>query len=448
MLELDQSVIDNLRTQVAADAAKLAFGDVAKMLRKGFNLPDTYDFDKDTDGLLKAAKIPTRDEMLVAFADGLKASESTKLIGDIADSRREKSSNGYPRPPFSFRDILLGIAAADPRTSRTGLPKVIHSSADIAKWCRENEKPRYEDGAVGKQLDLSTGANGGFLVPEFYSDQLLQPRPGAAPCLSLGTNVPMGDMRVLHFPRMADLFNPDIYWEAYMPGTSKTPTADPVFDQPYLQLQNYYVLWSITHDLLKFNNVGLESLYIGWVAAAIQRELDRLMLVGDIGGAGDPYDGILNTVGVQNIALLTPGTLAWQDIRNIRSYVPAQYHASCGYVLNQAAENIIMQLPDGFGNPLWNRDMVSGRGNTIDGFRYVVDNQIPNNIGGANQTVIFFGDLSYWMQGNGGQEIGMSSPGGEGFKENLNWYKIVGYADGFYAIDEAIAYLEAVPTTA
>lgn len=443
MPELDQSVIDNLRTQVAADAAKAAFADVAKMLRKGFGLPETYDFDKDTDGLLKAAKIPTRDEMLVAFADGLKASESTKLIGDIADSRREKSSNGYPRPPFSFRDILLGIAAADPRTSRTGLPKVIHSAADIAKWCRENEKARYEDETVGKQLDLSSGANGGFLVPEFYSDQLLQPRPGAAPCLALGTNVPMGDMRVLHFPRLDTLFSPDIYWEEFMPGTTKYPTDDPVFDRPYLQLWNYYVLWSITHDLLKFNNVGLESLYIGWVAAAMQRELDRLMLVGD-DGAGDPYDGILNTAGVQNIALLAPGTLTWQDIRNIRQYVPNQYHATSGYVMNQLAESQCMQLPDAFGNPLWNRDMVSGRGNTIDGFRYIVDNQIPSNIGGANQTVIFFGDLSYWLQGNGGQQIGISDQ--VGFKENVNWYKIVGYADGLYAIAEAMAYLEAVPT--
>jgi len=441
--ELDQATIDNLRTQIATDAAKLAFADIAKMLRKGFGLPDSYDFDKDTDGLLKAAKIPTRDEMLAAFADGLKASESTKLIGDIADSRREKSSNGYPRPPFSFRDILLGIAAADPRTSRTGLPKVIHSAADIAKWCRENEKARYE-GEAEKALDLSSGAAGGFLVPEFYSDQLLQPRPGAAPCLALGTNVPMGDMRVLHFPRLDTLFAPDIYWEEYMPGTTKTPTDTPLFDRPYLQLQNYYVLWSITHDLLKFNNVGIDRLMIGWVAGAIQRELDRLMLVGDVGGLGDPYDGILNTAGVQNIALLAPGTLTWQDIRNIRQYVPAQYHATSGYVMNQLAESQCMQLPDAFGNPLWNRDMVSGRPNTIDGFRYVVDNQIPSNIGGANQTVIFFGDLSYWMQGNGGQEIGMSDQ--VGFKENMNWYKVVGYADGFYAIVEAMAYLEAVPT--
>ena len=444
MPELDQSIIDNLRTQVAADAAKLTMDALTPRLRKGFGLPETYDFDKDTDGILKAAGIPTKAEVLQSILDTLKASETTKLIGDVADSRREKSSNGYPRPPFTFRDTLLAIAAAHPLTKRTGLPKVIHSAADIAKWCRENEKARYEDQEIGKALDLSSGAAGGFLVPEFYSDQLLQPRPGAAPCLALGTNVPMGDMRVLHLPRLDTLFAPDIYWEEFMPGVTKTPTDTPCFDRPYLQLQNYYVLWSATHDLLKFQNVGIEALMIGWVASAIQRELDRLMLVGDIGGLGDPYDGILNTAGVQNIALLVPGTLAWQDIRNIRAYVPAQYHATSGYVMNQQAESECMMLPDAFGNPLWNRDMSGTRPNLIDGFRYVVDNQIPNNIGGANQTVIFFGDLSYWLQGNGGQEIGMSEHAG--FKENLNWYKVVGYADGFYAIAEAMAYLEAVPT--
>ena len=437
---IDPKTIEDLRKQVAEDAANAVMSRLLKSLR----LPAGYKMDgTDPDDLFKASGIPTRDEMKASIIDQLKASESVKLIGDISDSRREKSSNGYPRPPFTFRDILLGIAAADPRTSRTGLPKVVYSAADIAKWCRENEKPRYE-GEAQKALDLSSGAAGGFLVPEFYSDQLLQPRPGSAPCLSLGTNVPMGDMRVLHFPRLDTLFSPDIYWEEFMPGTTKTPTDTPQFDRPYLQLQNYYVLWSITHDLLKFNNVGIDRLMIGWVAAAIQRELDRLMLVGDVGGAGDPYDGILNTAAVQNIALLAPGTLTWQDIRNIRQYVPAQYHATSRYVMNQLAESQCMQLPDAFGNPLWNRDMVSGRGNTIDGFPYTVDNQIPSNIGGADQTVIFFGDLSYWMQGNGGQEIGMSDQ--VGFKENMNWYKIVGYADGFYAIAEAIAYLEAVAT--
>ena len=290
---------------------------------------------------------------------------------------------------------------------------------------------------------MSTGALGGFLVPEYYSDQLLQPKPGAAPALALGTNVPMGNMRILHFPRLDTLFAPDIYWEEYMPGTTKTPTDTPEFDRPYLQLQNYYVLWSITHDLLKFNNVGIDNLMIGWVSAAIQRELDRLMLVGDT-GAGDPYMGISNTAGVTNRALAVPGTLAWTDLRDIRRDVPNQYHPSCVYVMNQLVEAECMVLTDGFGNPLWNRDMVSGRGNTIDGFLYLVDNQIPSNIGGANQSIILFGDLSYWMQGNGGQEIGMSDQ--VGFKENLNWYKVVGYADGFYAIVEAAAYLEAVPT--
>jgi len=442
---IDPKTIDDLRKQVAADAAKQAFADMSRVLRKGFGLPDTYDFDKDSDGLLKAAKIPTRDEMLASFADSMKASETVKLIGDVADSRREKSSNGYPRPPFSFREMLLAIAASDPRTVRAQLPKVKTDAPAIAKWCRDQEKARYEDDdSLGKALDLSSGAAGGFLVPEFYSDQLLQPRPGAAPCLSLGTNVPMGDMRVLLFPRLDTLFDPDIYWEEYMPGTTKTPTDTPSFDRPYLQLHNYYVLWSITHDLLKFNNVGLENLMVGWIAGAMQRELDRLMLVGDIGGAGDPYDGILNTAGVQNIALLTPGTLTWQDLRNIRAYVPNQYHASSRYVMNQAAENICMQLPDAFGNPLWNRDMVSGRGNTIDGFPYVVDNQIPSNIGGADQSVIFFGDLGYWLQGNGGQQFSVSDH--VGFKENMTWYKVDGFADGFYAIAEAIAYLEAVPT--
>ncbi len=441
---IDPKTIKDLRTQVATDAAKMAFADMSKMLRKGFGLPDTYDFEKDTDGLLKAAKIPTRDEMLASFADSLKASESVKLIGDISDSRREKSSNGYPRPPFSFREMLLGIAAADPRTVRTRLPKVKTDAEAIAKWCREQEAPRYEDDTLGKALDLSSGAAGGFLVPEYYSDQLLQPRPGAAPCLALGTNVPMGDMRVLHFPRLETLFAPDIYWEEYMPGTTKTPTDTPEFDRPYLQLQNYYVLWSLTHDLLKFNNVGIENLMVGWIAGAMQRELDRLMLVGDIGGLGDPYDGILNTAGVQNIALLVPGTLGWQDLRNIRAYVPNQYHASSGYVMNQQAESECDMLPDAFGNPLLNRDMTGARPNLLDGHRYVVDNQIPNNIGGANQTVIFFGDLSYWLQGNGGQQFSVSDHAG--FKENMTWYKVDGYADGVYAITEAMAYLEAVPT--
>lgn len=437
---IDPKVLADLQKQVAEDAA-LA---VIARLRKSAKLPDGYKLDgSDPDSLFKAAGIPSVEEVRQDILNQFKAAETTKLIGDIADSRREKSTNGYPRPPFSFRDFLLAIAAGDPRTSKTGLPKVKTSAADIAKWSHENEKARYDEDTQ-KALDLSTDAAGGFLVPEFYSDMLLQPRPGAAPCIALGTNLPMDAMRTLHLPRLEDLFNPTVYWQNYIPGTAMTESSYPTFDQPDLALKSYYVNWKVTYDLLRFNNVGLEQLMIGWVASAIQRELDRLMLVGDTGG-GDPYDGIINTTDVENVALATPGTLVWQDIRNLRSSVPAQYHSSCRYVMNQLAEAKCMTLEDDDGHPLWNRDMQSARPNMIDGFPYVVDNQIPSNIGGANQTVIGFGDLSYWLQGNGGQSVGMSDQ--VGWLENVNWYKVLGYGDGFYAIAEALAFLEAVPTT-
>lgn len=437
---VDQAVLDDLRKQVAEDAAKA----VIASLRKSAKLPDGYKLDgSDPDSLFKAAGVPTLEEVRGTIVAQLKAAEGVKLIGEIADSRREKSSNGYPRPPFSFRDLLLATAAADPRTSKTGLPKCRVTAADIAKWSHEHEKARYEEDAM-KTLGLATDGAGGYLVPEFFSDQLLQPRPGAAPCFALGTNVPMGDQRILHFPRLEDLFDPTVYWENYIPATTKSESTYPTFDQPTLQLQNYYVLWQITHDLLRFNNVGIEQLMIAWVAGKIQRELDRLMLVGD-SGSGDPYDGIINTTDVDNVALATPGTLTWQDIRLLRSHVPAQYHSGCRYIMNQLAEAKCMVLEDDDGYPLWNRDMQGARPNLIDGFPYVVDNQIPSNIGGANQTVIMFGDLSYWLQGNGGQAVAMSEHAG--FKENVNWYKITGYGDGFFAIAESLAFLEAVPTT-
>ena len=176
MPELDQATIDNLRTQVATDAADAVVG----RLLKSMKLPEGFKMDgSDTDSVFKAAGIPTTDEMKSAIIDQLKAADSTKLIGDIADSRREKSSNGFPRPPFTFRDFLLALAAADPRTVKSGLPKPRTSAQDIAKWSHDYEAARYDEDAL-KALDLSAGAAGGFLVPEYYSDQLLQPRPGAA----------------------------------------------------------------------------------------------------------------------------------------------------------------------------------------------------------------------------------------------------------------------------
>jgi len=426
---------EQLRTLIADEAATK----VVARLSKGLKLPDGAKLDDD---LLKSAGIPTLEQVRAEILATLKAADARKLIGGyIDDAGREKSSSGYPRPNFSFADFLLAVAHADPRSKGPGigLPPARLTIEDIGKWGREHEAPRYE---AQKLLDLSSGATGGFLVPEYFSDLLLQPRPGPAPCLALATNIPMGNMRTLHFPRLDELFNPDIYWEEFMPGTDKYESDTPEFERPYLKLKNYYVLWAITHDLLKFNNVGIDRLMLGWVASAIQRELDRLMLVGDT-GAGDPYDGIINTAGVQNIALLVPGTLSWLDVRGLRDYVPAQYHADCRYFMNQLAEGQCMRLTDGFGDPLWGREMVGVRPKTIDGFPYEVDNQIPNNIGGANQTVIGFGVLGVWFQGNGGQEFGVSEHAG--FKANKTFYKVVGYADGFYTMPEEAAYLEAVP---
>jgi HK97 family phage major capsid protein len=194
--------------------------------------------------------------------------------------------------------------------------------------------------------------------------------------------------------------------------------------------------------MLDFNGYGIDALLQKWASGSILRELDRLMLVGDV-GAGDPYDGILNTAGVDNVALAVPGTLAYGDIRNIRAQLAAEYWGDAVYIMNQQALYQVEILEDLTGMPIWFRDPTGVRPSTIDGYPYIIDNQIPNNIGGANQSVIFFGVLGYWFQGNGGMAFSMSEHAE--FVENVNVYKVTGYGDGFYALPVAMNYLEAVP---
>ncbi len=368
-----------------------------------------------------------KDAVSVAVQDGIKLAVA-------------KAAPGEPtRPSFTFQQLLQHHWANDPR-NRVAVDPLQKAALERAEAA---VKTGFDEAI--KTLNLGGAAAGLNLVPEYFATEIIEFAIGAAPTLGMVTRIPMGSMRKLSFPReKSALWLPDIYWEDYVdPTKSKTETASPEFERASLELKLYYVLWQIPHDLLLFTNTAINTFLQTRIARAIGRELERLIWLGNT-SAGDPFDGVYETSGVTPVDLKTPGTLTFDDIIELEFAIEPEYWANARFVLGPGALKEIAKLKDKNDNYIWQAPVGNAPG-TIHGRPYTVTSVIGNNVGGAGYTCIFYGDPALFFLGEGTYSVKVSEE--VGFKENVTWWKVVGYADGFLSVPAGMAFLRLVPVS-
>lgn len=335
-------------------------------------------------------------------------------------------AGGPDRPTFTLQEQLQALRFG--KTSR-GV-----NLADVRK----------ELDAHAKTLNLGTGDAGANLVPEYFAANIISFAIQAAPILGQVTRIPMGSMKKLSFPReKTSLWEPDLYWEDYInPATTKTETASPTFERVALDLKLFYVLWAIPDDLLQFTNTAINEWLTARIGRSIAKAMETLILVGDTGG-GDPWTGIYNTSGINTVNLIG-ASLVFDDLINLEFGIDVEYWNGARYILNPTALKLVSMLKDGNNNYIWQPPREGAPG-TIHGKPYTVTSQIPNNLGGADKTAILFGDPGLFFVGEGPYQAKQSEH--VGFKENVTWWKVEGWRDGFLSLPTGMAKLPLIPTT-
>jgi len=336
---------------------------------------------------------------------GLAKEQGIRENGEVETSASQKETLERMKT-----DILAEIKKANPSTK-----KMVFGGDDPLK---DNEMRvamnkwlimvKYNHPSLAKTV-MSEGDNaqGGYTVLVGYASQIIGELNQATSIVPKCTPFPHGqaDGPVKYIPKwLTDL---SVAWIAE--ATAKT-TTKPTLTRLTSTLKKMYAIVTFTDEYLSDDTAGIAAQVAKLVGENMAVELERVILIGDVAGAGDAFNGIYYS---------TPSTvtqagvsLAYQDIVNIwnNPNVNSKYlKGKPEWTLNKTSLGLIMNLVDNNGRPLWNLGSLSaGIPPNILGDPYNISQQITNTLGaGSNASAIFYGDFKYVLLGNksGGQGI-------------------------------------------
>lgn len=145
----------------------------------------------------------------------------------------------------------------------------------------------HRDPAV-KDMTEGTDSEGGYLVPTEWRPNLIQLLESYGVARQNCTVIPMGREELV-MPKLTG--GVQVYWI----GEGKTISqTQPTFGEMRLVAKKMAALVPMTSELLADEAIGIANLLLTLFAQAIAKEEDRVVFTGDVAGASDPFDGILN----------------------------------------------------------------------------------------------------------------------------------------------------------
>lgn len=306
-----------------------------------------------------------------------------------------------------FYTSLDGTAPfKDPRRMAFAMNCLDH--INVAKTGDLSQRGRFDPEGWKRQQTEGTNNLGAYTVstPQLEMITELMEQYGVA--LSRCRVLRMGK-KTLDIPTLAT--RPTVYWtgEGVAPGetapitssgapTGGTITESPtLFGRPSLVAKRMMLIDTITGEVDEDSAPMLSDWLPDVVAVAFSKETDRVVLAGDVSGAGDPFNGILfdSTVQTKTLAGATFASLTYDELIDTIDTPSPFALGNAVWVLSTSINLLLRKMKDGQDRPLW-QEMAMGDPNTLFGFPLVRSEVMPV-IGdsGATTPFIIFGDLRF-----------------------------------------------------
>ncbi len=232
----------------------------------------------------------------------------------------------------------------------------------------------------------SSATGGGYLVPTEFSAQVIRMMNDASPIMQIANILPMSSWK-RQIPKQ--LTNLQVGWVAE---NGVKGITNPTFGQLEQTAKVLATVIKCTDELIRDSAINLTQFLSELVAEAMALEIERVAL---LGGSNDPFTGVLNSSGVNQVSM-AGNNVSFDDIANLIFSLSEANSKDGVIVLSRAGLNKLMKLKDSNGNYIWAPPSM-GNPATIWNTPYVVSSQIPNTVtdGGAltggSGTIAFFG---------------------------------------------------------
>jgi HK97 family phage major capsid protein len=206
-----------------------------------------------------------------------------------------------------------------------------------------------------KQLSENTGASGGYLVPETWSNEILKiaiegsiVRNSNARVITM-TSPTMKIPGISSTSRSSSVYGGIVtYW-----GTESTTLSDnktkPAFNQVGLELNKLYGYVESYEDMIEDAIISIGPLLQALFGDAINFEEDYQFIHGN--GVGKPL-GVLSAPCLATVSRGTASTVNTDDITNMLGAFAGRYDKAV-WITNQTTLTYLLRLQDAAGNYLW-----------------------------------------------------------------------------------------------
>jgi len=272
-----------------------------------------------------------------------------------------------------------------------------HDQALRAKEMSDKTQKRF--------MNMGFGANGGFIVPEQFSNQIKMVDDQSAIFRPRAQVIPAGDPpdAAITIPALDQGGANGVYagvQVTWIAEGAQKPETEPAFREIRLEPNEVAAHVVVTDKLLR-NSAAAGALVSSLLRKAIIAAEEDAFLSGN--GAGQPL-GIIGHPAAIQVARAGAGAIAYNDVVNM--YARAKFGGQLTWIGSQTVLPQLMRMADAGNNLVWQPNAREGAPGTLIGIPFLLNDQSP--ILGAEGDLILV-DLNYYLIKDGsGISISMS----------------------------------------
>jgi HK97 family phage major capsid protein len=257
------------------------------------------------------------------------------------------------------------------------LLRMNNSRQDVANFVSAT----FKDDDVAKALNTTGVATGGALIPQAFSNEIIELLRAETVIRSLEPTtieMPMGNLTI---PRLAGGAT-----AAYQGELDDIVASQETFDDIQLNAKKLTALVPVSNDLIRRAPGNIEMIVRDDMVQSLKRREDLAFMIGD-GSLGTPV-GLLNQcaasakfsvlafAALDNATVLTAvvGVLLGMRLQLVNNFSRMIRPA---WIMTPTTETFLLGLRDQVGNFVYRAEMKAG---TLDGYRFKVTQQLPTNL--------------------------------------------------------------------
>lgn len=250
-----------------------------------------------------------------------------------------------------------------------------------------------------KDLGETSGASGGYLVPEEYSTDLLKMANANNEVLRRVQTIPVS-LPAGRWPVLDQYITPTAGsgQVAQAAGVKATPVdegdtlteTEPTFEMLEWRLHKVGGYTTVDNELIDDSPMSVEALLRGLFSVAIGAKNERNILRGT--GAGEPL-GILESTAKVNVTPASDNTFGWADVGNMY----AKFRSAGGnpvWIIHPSVWPDIMSMESTSGGAVWQANLQNGPGGGLNGVPIIVSEHLPQ---ANNSGDVILADLSAYL---------------------------------------------------